>query len=168
MVVGCTGTLSFDAWNFVHLTNNALLVNASSGTAEFSREAYIALAETSPSDAIRVIDKETLHERDIHSDIVFHMLGREVVMANGGLPINFAGRLNRIAAEDNQLTIALMVEAAVQAVTSDRKGLMPLDVFTCARMMADFGETRSDRGKASQPATQTQAALAEVAGSIPA
>jgi hypothetical protein len=161
MVIGCTGTLSFDAWNFVHLKSGALLVNASSGTADLLREGYVALAETSPSDAIRVIDKDTLHERDIHSDIGFHMMGRDVILANGGFPINFDGRLDRIPPEDIQLTVALMVEAAVQAVTSDKKGLMPLDVYTCARLMAEFGETRGDKGKACRPAMQVQAALAE-------
>lgn len=152
LVIGCTGTRAFNIWNYVHLARRAVLISASSGSAEVAREDFVELADSCGVDDIRIHDRETLRRRGIHSDITLDIVNHVVTIANGGFPINFDGRLNRIPAEDIQITVAMMVGGAVQAVTTDAQGLMPLDPVFCEALVDQFQASRnSDRITVQEP-----------------
>lgn len=73
----------------------------------------------------------TLDTRDIHSDIELQLVDRRVRFLNGGFPVNFDGSDECIPAEQIQITRALMVAAAAQAVTCQDRGVMALDNELC-------------------------------------
>lgn len=143
LVIGCTGTRSFNIWKFVHLAKRSVLISASSGAAEMAREEFVELAQSCQVDDIRIRDAASLRRKSVHSDITLQIVNHVVTIANGGFPINFDGRLNRIPAEDIQITVALMIAASVQAATTKAKGLLPLDANTCARIADRFRETQA-------------------------
>lgn len=142
LVIGCTGTRAFNIWNYVHLAKRSVLISASSGSAEVAREDFVELAESCNVDDIQVRNPETLRRRSVHSDITLQIVDHVVTIANGGFPINFDGRLDRIPAEDIQITVALMVAGAIQAVTTPTKGLVPLDPSTCNTLVDHFQKLR--------------------------
>jgi hypothetical protein len=76
--------------------------------------------------------------RVIHSDIPVHFPGRNVTFVNGGFPVIFSGKINCVPAKYIQPTVAMMVRAAIQAVETDRKGLIPLDEEFCKQLDKDF------------------------------
>lgn len=142
LVIGCTGTRAFNMWNYVHLARRSVLISASSGSAEVAREDFVELADSCDVDDIRIRDRETLRHRSIHSDITLDIVDHVVTIANGGFPINFDGRLDRIPAEDIQITVAMMVGGAVQAVTTQPQGLTPLDPEFCDTLVDQFDGIR--------------------------
>jgi len=142
-VIGCTGTRSFNIWNYVHLAKRSVLISASSGAAEMAREEFVELAESCKVDDIHIRNRAALRSRDVHSDITLQILDRVVTIANGGFPINFDGRLNRIAAEDIQITVALMLAGALQAVAAKGTGLLPLDAAGATALVERFRDLRS-------------------------
>lgn len=131
LVVGCSGTTSFSIGDRAYLEDGALLASASSGSAELSREQFIELADTHASDDIYVVDRDTLAHRSIHAEIVVHAVDRDVRFLNGGFPVNFDGSVNSVAPELIQVTHALQVGAALQAVRAQDQGLLPLDPALC-------------------------------------
>lgn len=141
LVVGCTGKKSFDVWDYVHLNKNAVLISASSGASELAREGFVELADSSEVDDIYVKDRDTLDKKNIHYDIELSLVDHNVTIANGGFPINFDGYLNRIAAEDIQITIALMVFGSIQAVNAhkeNKEGIQVLDREFCSKLRKQF------------------------------
>jgi len=137
LVVGCSGRASFGVGDFVHLNDGAILASASSGSVELSRRDFIELAATSHDDDIW-IDRASLNESNIHSDIPMHFPNRAVTFLNGGFPVNFAGNINCLPARYIQQTVAMMVRAAIQAVVADRGGVIPLDEGFCKQLEIDF------------------------------
>lgn len=130
LVIGCSGTTSFGIGDRIFLENGAFLVSASSGAAELSREEFIDLANSHPSDNIYVIDKPGAL---IHDDIEINLVDRTVVFANGGFPINFDGRVNCVPPKFIQATHTLQVGAACQTTHKDLpKGVVELDPGVCA------------------------------------
>jgi S-adenosylhomocysteine hydrolase len=132
LVVGCSGETSFGIGDRVFLEDGAVLASASSGSAECSREQFVELADTHPSDDIAVLDRETLATRSIHDPIDVHLVDRTVRFLNGGFPVNFDGRVNCVAPERIQVTRALMIGAALQAVETHERGVVPLSDEVCA------------------------------------
>jgi len=132
LVVGCSGQTSIGIGDRVFLEDGAVLASASSGSGELSREQFVELADTHPSDDIFVLEGETLATRSIHDSIDLHLVDRTVRFLNGGFPVNFDGRVNNVAAERIQVTRTLMVGAALQAVESARRGILPLSDEVCA------------------------------------
>jgi S-adenosylhomocysteine hydrolase len=146
LVVGCSGQVSFGIGDRVFLEDGAVLASASSGSAECSREEFVELADTHPSDDIEVLDRETLATRSIHDPIDMRLVDRTVRFLNGGFPVNFDGRVNCVAPERIQVTRALMVGAALQAVETGECGIVPLSDEVCAwvdRTYADLLGSRS-------------------------
>jgi S-adenosylhomocysteine hydrolase len=131
LVVGCSGTTSFTPGDRVFLEDGAVLASASSGSAELSREGFIELADTHPADDIHVIDRDDLRHRSIHSDIRIRLVDREVRFLNGGFPVNFDGAVNCVPPALIQATHALQVGAAIEAATSEQRGLVPLSEDLC-------------------------------------
>jgi hypothetical protein len=128
LVLGCTGTCSFDMWDYVHLAPESLLISASSGASELAREDFVEYAQAAAFDDVSVLNSDSLGAGDVHADISLQVIDHVVHIANGGFPVNFDGRLNRIAPEQIQITQAMMVHGAIQAVQSEHLGgLVPLD-----------------------------------------
>jgi hypothetical protein len=127
IVVGCTGTCSFNLWDYVHLAPQSLLISASSGASELAREDFVEYAEASESDDVHVCNRQQLLSGDVHSDIRLQVIDHEIHIANGGFPVNFDGVLNRIPPEQMQITQAMMVHGAIQAVRTVGSGLVPLE-----------------------------------------
>jgi S-adenosylhomocysteine hydrolase len=132
LVVGCSGQASFGIGDRVFLEDGAVLASASSGSAECSREQFVELADTHPSDDIEVLDRETLGTRSIHDPIDVRLVDRTARFLNGGFPVNFDGRVNCVPPERIQVTRALMIGAALQAVETDEHGIVPLSKEVCA------------------------------------
>lgn len=121
LVVGCSGRSSFGIGDYVFLEHGAVLASASSGSVELSREDFIELADTHPADDI-FIHRDGMDTSDIHSDLRFNLVDREVTFLNGGFPLNFEGNVNCVPAHYIQPTPTMMVEAAVMAAQAKRKG----------------------------------------------
>lgn len=138
LVIGCSGRASFGVGDFVFLNDGAVLASASSGSVELSRRKFIELAMHSDGDIW--IDQSNLDINNIHSDIPVHFPGRDVTFVNGGFPVNFSGEINCLPAKYIQPTVAMMVRAAIQAVETDRKGIVPLDEEFCKQLDKDFRE----------------------------
>jgi S-adenosylhomocysteine hydrolase len=142
LVVGCSGTMSFKIGDHVYLEDGAYLASASSGSSELSREAFIELADTVHYDDIYVIDRDKLEDKSIHTEIDVQFPHIKATFINGGFPVNFDGvTINGIPAEKFQVTIAMMVMGAIQAVTTEKKGLLPLDETFCDWLINEFNKS---------------------------
>jgi hypothetical protein len=137
LVIGCSGRSSFTVQDYVYLEDGAILASASSGSVELSREDFIELADSSKIDDIKVLRRE-LDEENIHSDLRFRMVDREVAFLNGGFPVNFDGRVNCVPTRYMQPTATMMVAASVQAVSCAAKGVVELDSAFCTWIDREF------------------------------
>ncbi len=126
LIVGCSGTTSFDVGDAVFLNKVAVLVSASSGAVEFNRQNVVEWANTSHVDDLSIA--EGIDESSLHSAIPIHFPGRNIKLLNGGFPANFDGRICCVPDRYMQITMALMVQAAVQAVRAETPGVHALDV----------------------------------------
>lgn len=126
LIVGCSGTTSFDVGDAVFLNDGAVLVSASSGAVEFNRRNVVEWASASDLDDLWI--GEGIKEDCPHSTIPIHFPGRDVRLLNGGFPANFDGRICCVPDRYIQITMGLMVQAAVQAVRAETPGVHALDV----------------------------------------
>jgi hypothetical protein len=136
-VIGCSGRASFTIHDYVYLVDGAVLASASSGSVELSREDFIELADSSKIDDIKIL-RRGLDEQDVHSDLRFRLVDREVTFLNGGFPVNFDGRVNCVPVRYMQPTATMMVSASVQAISCSAKGLVELDPSFCAWLDQEF------------------------------
>jgi hypothetical protein len=139
-VVGCSGTTSFSVGDRVFLADDAILASSSSGAAELSREQFVELADAHKGDHVEIEDRKTLRSRNIHSPIRFRLVDRHATLLNGGFPVNFDGRVNCVPFHEIQLTRALMLAAAVQALDAPKPGIEPLARETCEWLVKRFEE----------------------------
>jgi S-adenosylhomocysteine hydrolase len=143
LVVGCSGTQSFGAGDFVYLDRRAVLASASSGSVELSRRDVIEYAATSQIDDVK-IDTRWLIEDQLHQELRIHLVDRQVVFLNAGFPINFDGRLNCVPATYMQPTALLMIQGAIQASRANRVSsrgpdkYIPVDPGVCERLTKTF------------------------------
>ncbi|HKG95250.1 MAG TPA: hypothetical protein VKA84_25250 [Gemmatimonadaceae bacterium] len=140
LVVGCSGTTSFNTGDRVFLEDGAVLASASSGSSELSREAFIELADTHGRDHIFVHDRGSLRSRSIHSDLWVRLVDRDVCFLNGGFPVNFDGAVNCVPPRFIQATHALQVGAAVEAVRTTSRGLVDVSDDLCRWVERRFAE----------------------------
>jgi S-adenosylhomocysteine hydrolase len=139
LVVGCSGSISFTIGDHIFLEDGAFLTSASSGSSELSREQFIELADTVIYDDIYVVDRDELEDKSIHTEIEVQFPHTRATFINGGFPVNFDGvNIEGVPAEDIQITIAMMVMGAVQAVTTEEKGLIPLDETFCDWLIDEY------------------------------
>jgi S-adenosylhomocysteine hydrolase len=124
LVVGCSGTTSFSVGDRAYLAHDAVLASASSGSAELARDQFIELADGHERDDIKISERSRLRSLEVHQDIRLELVDRGVTFVNGGFPVNFDGRVNDIPPRYIQPTKALMVGAAVEAMTTERRGLV--------------------------------------------
>lgn len=137
LVIGCSGRASFTVDDYVHLDDGAVLASASSGSVELSREDFIELADSSKIDDIKIL-RQDLNKTDIHSDLRFHLVDREVTFLNAGFPVNFDGRVNCVPTRYMQPTATMMVSASLQAISCSTKGLVKLDRNFCEWVDREF------------------------------
>lgn len=140
VVVGCSGTTSFGVGDRTFLNDEAVLVTASSGSAELSRDGFIELVDTHPGQDVYMRDRDLLCAKSVHDDIRIHLVDRDVRFLNGGFPINFDGAVNCVPPHLIQATHALQVGAAVEATRSDTRGLVPVSDELCEWVTRRFGE----------------------------
>jgi hypothetical protein len=113
-VIGCSGRTAFSPEDVEHLSDGAILASASSGAIEFATDDLLAFA-CAPVPA------------DIHSTLHLRLFGRDVVLLNGGFPVDFDGSLSPVPPSLIQLTRALMLGGALQAHSATRPGIASLD-----------------------------------------
>lgn len=138
LVVGCSGTTSFDIGDYVFLNDRAILVSASSGAVEFNRRNIVEWANLNGSDDIEVTVDENSSAHPLHKDIIIKFPARNVTMLNGGFPINFDGRINCVASNHIQITMALMVLSAIQVVRAEKPGLIKPDYEVSRELVKQF------------------------------
>lgn len=147
LVVGCSGQASFTVGDAVYLEDGALLVSASSGVVEMSRQDFIELADASPSDDIKVL-REDLDEFDVHANIRLRLVDRTVTFVNAGFPVNFNGRMTVCPTRYIQPTPTMMVAATLQAARALRAGahgVQELDRAFCDWVDPAFRDLLGDR-----------------------
>jgi S-adenosylhomocysteine hydrolase len=114
VVIGCSGRAAFRPEDGRFVVDGAILASGSSGAIEFGTEELLSSVED-------------LAARDVHEALTVDLLGREVVVLNGGFPVDFDGTLEPVPARLIQLTRALMVGGALQAMSSACPGVKPLN-----------------------------------------
>jgi hypothetical protein len=135
LLIGCSGNTSFDVGDSAFLNEGAVLASASSGAVEFNRRNVVEWAAASDLDDLRIGEVDT---SNLHCDIPIHFPNRNVTLLNGGFPANFDGRVNCIPNRYIQITMALMVQAAVQAVRADRPGIHGIDRDMSLKLVEAF------------------------------
>lgn len=136
LVIGCSGTTSFDVGDYVFLNDGAILVSASSGAVEFNRRNIVEWAALNQSDDVSIDDN--IDPSNFHADIRIRFPGRRVTLLNGGFPINFDGRICCVPDRYIQITLALMVQAAVQAVRADKPGIYDIDTGVSIELVNEY------------------------------
>jgi hypothetical protein len=147
LVIGCSGSASFAVSDSVFLEDGALLVSASSGAVELSRQEFIELADASASDDI-AIDRHAFDLSDVHAAIPIRLVDRTATFINAGFPVNFDGRQTVCPTRYIQPTPTMMVAAAVQAAEALRRGergVLELDRRFCEWVHPAFRTMLGDR-----------------------
>jgi S-adenosylhomocysteine hydrolase len=157
LVIGCSGRSSFNVHDYVYLEDGAVLASASSGSVELSREAFIELADSSRIDDIKIRRRE-LDEENIHSDLQFRLVDRDVTFLNGGFPVNFDGRVNCVPTRYMQPTATMMVAGSTQALSRFSKGVVDLDPDFCAWIDREFRAELGDDARRFLPDAPTATA----------
>lgn len=123
LVLGCTGRPSFPLGELDCLADGALLASASSSGVEFSRDGTLARAKRGAG-----VELRNPAELDgLHAPLRLAAFGKELVLLNGGFPLNFDGqRYDRIPPAKVQMTAGLMMVGALQAAASRGVGIEPL------------------------------------------
>ena len=140
LVVGCSGRPSFGVDDFSSLDAHAVLVSASSGSVELSRNDFIDYASASRIDDVSIETHHLLEDR-IHQPLWMSLVDRRAVFLNAGFPINFDGRLSCIPARLMQPTALLMVHGATMALASSEPGLIEIDEEFKTWLVAAFEES---------------------------
>ncbi len=126
VVIGCSGRGSFRPEDVRFVVNGAFLASGSSGTIEFSREAILDLCAEPADERCFIHGDQPLADRMLHDAIEIRLFDRDVVLLNGGYPIDFDGSVNGTVGGFIQLTETLMVGGALQALSA-RPGVLTLD-----------------------------------------
>lgn len=128
LIIGCTGTPSIPEDEFPLIKQGTLLASMASTDTEFSswnwrKEGAIVHTSVLPSDEQYLKQYFPIPWRSLYR---CQAGGTHFFLANGGFPMDFSGSVNPIPADSIQLTAALLMAAAVQAVQSQEVGLIPL------------------------------------------
>ncbi|MEP7166364.1 MAG: NAD(P)-dependent oxidoreductase [Candidatus Woesebacteria bacterium] len=130
VIIGCSGTPSIPPIEFQAIQPNTLLVNMASTDLEFSawnlrKTEDIVHQQVLPSDTRYLQQFSPMPWRSL-----YHVRenGTHFYLANGGFPSDFSGKINPVPAAEIQLTAALLLGAAVQAVDTQKTGLVDLDL----------------------------------------
>lgn len=117
LIFGCSGKLSVPEALQARIREHAVLVCAS-------------LREFEP----HRLRRRAPRSRDPHE----HMYVDGKWLVNSGFPVNFDGRINDVIPEKIQLTHALMLSGAYQALDHEERGLVDLDAGNQDRIVAAF------------------------------
>ncbi len=131
IIIGCTGNPSIPLEEFNDVRPGSLLVNMASTDTEFSawelrKKGKVVHEHTLLSDRHRFSSSSS-------SPLPWRSLYRVeegntyFYLANGGFPIDFSGSIDPIPPDKIQLTRALLLGAAIQAVDTHEQGLVDLD-----------------------------------------
>lgn len=140
LVAGCTGKPSLRKDDFDFISPRTLLVNMGSSDLEFSPWLFRGLGKI-----IHCRDEYGSSVRpDGVSSVPWRSLfqitwsGRDFYLANGGFPIDFSGSPDPIPPKEIQITRALLLGGALQAVQTRLKGLIDLDDVLQHQIAAEY------------------------------
>lgn len=140
LIVGCTGLPSIPEEEFELIKPGSLLASMASTDTEFSawhwrREDAIVHTSVLPSDEQYLTRYFPLPWRSLYQ---CHAGDTHFYLANGGFPIDFSGSVNPVPADSIQLTAALLLAAAMQAIQSQEAGLIPLRPDIQEEVIAEY------------------------------
>ncbi|HEU0300705.1 MAG TPA: hypothetical protein VFR37_14645 [Longimicrobium sp.] len=145
VVIGCVGK-SWPSEQLVdRLPNDALLACASSANVEFLGFLHTALKQNNGMFPEVEAGRSGLPWG--HGDyVVEHARGKRSWLLNAGFPVNFDGSIDVIPPRLMQITRALMVAGAIQALEGDpRHGLVPLRADDQAFLVDSFYRMNPDQ-----------------------
>jgi hypothetical protein len=141
IVIGCTGTTCLTVPQIESLADGTLLINMASSDIEFGlwrfpRSAFtVALCQR----------RAGVHPGPWRNLYRLKTSCGEVLVANGGFPINFSGAIDPIPPALIQLTRTLLAAGAIQATNAKRGGLQPLDVGLQRSVVREFARMSKDQ-----------------------
>ena len=138
IIIGCSGNLSILENELQNIQEGALLVNMASTDTEFAawnlrKQGQVVHERKLSSDKSRI--SSPLPWRSLYKVSIRNV---NFYLANGGFPIDFSGSIDPIPPNKIQLTRALLLQAAVQATSTERKGLIDLDPEIQANIISEY------------------------------
>ncbi len=134
VIIGCTGVCVLETDWAKSRRGRVYLASASSSDVEFRNDPGLRWkARLNPAPEIDDSD----HQR-IHADFVYGDNPAQVIVLNGGYPVNFNGALDPIPAERIQLTRALLLSGLRQAVESVETGLRSFNEQEAASIASEY------------------------------
>lgn len=128
VILGCSGSRegpSIEAW----ADKRGIAAFASASSSDVEMGVYSLRASASmrlPWPYLDEVEADSDFQR-IHGNYVVDRPGRELVILNGGFPVNFTGSIDPIPPDVIQLTRALMLAGLCEAsISTGRRGLVPL------------------------------------------
>lgn len=126
LVFGCSGNISIPVDSLKYITSNTMFVSTSTSNTEFLN--LYGFSESIKNSIGQLSLKIAKELRQVHLDQILNIDGKEIIVLNGGFPINFDGSLDPIRAEKIQLTRGLMLLGSLQAIKETKtQGLISLD-----------------------------------------
>jgi S-adenosylhomocysteine hydrolase len=140
ILVGASGTQVLAGMDLSRLPKNVLLVNMASTDTEFSAwnlrpqgkiiHQHVLQSDTEYLQKNLPLPWRSLYKITADKNTFF--------LANGGFPSDFSGKVNPIPAENIQLTSALLLYGAIQAVETINPGLIDLDQQAQNKIIAHY------------------------------
>lgn len=129
IIVGSSGTPVMAMDDYEKLKPGTLLVNMASTDMEFSAwnlrpRGKIVFQEVLPTDKQYLHDILPLSWRSLYR---IEFPSTYIFLTNGGFPSDFSGKINPVPAEDIQLTSALLLVGAIQAIHTTTAGFFDVD-----------------------------------------
>ena len=129
IIIGCTGTSIISDNELELLKPGTLLVNMASTDKEFRAwnlrpNGNIIHQNILPTDISYLQDKMPLSWRSLYK---VQLRQGPIYLANGGFPCDFSGKINPVPAKDIQLTSALLLCGAIQAISEMKTKFVDLD-----------------------------------------
>lgn len=149
VLVGSSGTPVITDEEFKKLKQGTLLVNMASTDTEFSAwnlrtKGEIVYQHVLPHDKKYLSQFIPLSWRSLYK---VQLPRTYIYLANGGFPIDFSGEINPIPFEDIQLTSALLLGGAIQAIITTEPGLIDLDLEFQVNVVNEYLRLKSEKIK---------------------
>lgn len=139
IIIGCTGTPVMDEEDYVHLSDNAILMSASSSDIEFNawklrRKAQRVGRASADNSAFKIeylSGEGSIGIKNTEPNPCFDLYkvkldSGTVYLVKGGFPVNFNGKADSISPDRIQLTRSLLYAGAVQASCTLNPGIFDL------------------------------------------
>lgn len=147
VLIGASGKPVIQNEEFQLLKPNTLLVNMASTDTEFSAwdlrsKGKNVHTNVLPSDTEYLKGYMPLPWRSLY---LIQLPETYIFLANGGFPSDFSGKINPIPADEIQLTAALLLGGAIQAVGAKELKFIDLDLQFQENVIAEYLRLKSQR-----------------------